>query len=280
MKVCLKTAYTIWVDVLCAPEWIVDLIRQGYVIPFYSKPTAYTRTNQQSAWVNTGFVDLAVAAQWGYVQTLVRKQKFKYEDLRIAMMLSDQLWRSKGIKAVMYLDNGICAVKGKIEAKKASAWVRDALECAGLAVHEDQFADNYNAQLDRFNSCLACPGMEAVDTFTVHWGEENNWLCPPPPGLVVRVIRHAEVLLTTVLSSRADSTTRKYLGAFKRWKLWAEARQGKAFQCSLSKKSTWYSYLQYLEESVELRAAKDEAVQALVPGCIRWLVCHQWGMHH
>ena len=37
---------------------------------------------------------------------------------------------------MMYLDNGICAVKGKIEAKKASAWVRDALECAGLAVHE------------------------------------------------------------------------------------------------------------------------------------------------
>jgi hypothetical protein len=48
----------------------------------------------------------------------------------------------------------------------------------------------------------------------------------PTPGLVVRVIRHAEVLPTTVLSSRADSTTRKYLGAFKRWKLWAEARQG------------------------------------------------------
>ena len=49
-----------------------------------------------------------------------------------------KLWRSKGLKAVMYLGNGIhvCAVKGKIEAKKASAWVRDALECAGLVVHE------------------------------------------------------------------------------------------------------------------------------------------------
>ena len=49
-----------------------------------------------------------------------------------------KLWRSKGLKVVMhmYLDYGICAVKGKIEAKKASAWVRDALECAGLVVHE------------------------------------------------------------------------------------------------------------------------------------------------
>ena len=61
-------------DVLCAPEWIIDLIREGYmyVIPFYSKPTTYTRTNQQSAWVNTGFVDLAVAEllSGGYVQTV------------------------------------------------------------------------------------------------------------------------------------------------------------------------------------------------------------------
>ena len=32
--------------------------------------------------------------------------------------------------------NGICAVKGMIEAKMASAWVRDALECVGLVVHE------------------------------------------------------------------------------------------------------------------------------------------------
>ena len=55
----------------------------------------------------------------------------------------------------------------------------------------DRFADHYNAQLVRFNSRFACPGAEAVDAFTVHWGEENNWLCPPP-GLVVRVIRHAE----------------------------------------------------------------------------------------
>ena len=53
-----------------------------------------------------------------------------------------KLWRSKGLKVVtymyMYLVNGICAVKGKIhvEAKKASAWARDALECAGLVVHE------------------------------------------------------------------------------------------------------------------------------------------------
>ena len=64
----------IWVDELYAPAWIVDLhvIQEVYVIPFYSKPMAHTRTNQQSTWVNTGFVDLAVAEllSGGYVQTV------------------------------------------------------------------------------------------------------------------------------------------------------------------------------------------------------------------
>ena len=56
----------------------------------------------------------------------------------------------------------------------------------------DRFADNFNTQLSRFNSRFACPGSEAVDTFTVHWGGgENNWWCPPP-SLVARVVRHAE----------------------------------------------------------------------------------------
>ena len=73
--------------------------------------------------------------------------------------------------------------------------------------------------------------------------------------------RLAEALPTTVLSSRANSTTNKYLGAFKRWKLWAEARQGapvfpvQDIHLAL--------YLQHLGESVESRAAAEEAVHAL-----------------
>ena len=39
-------------------------------------------------------------------------------------------------KAVLYLDDGICAVKGKIAAEEASAWVRDTIERAGLVVQE------------------------------------------------------------------------------------------------------------------------------------------------
>ena len=43
----------------------------------------------------------------------------------------------------------------------------------------DRFATCDNTQLIRFNSRYWSPGTEAVDTFTVNWSGENNWLCPP-----------------------------------------------------------------------------------------------------
>ena len=55
----------------------------------------------------------------------------------------------------------------------------------------DRFASTYNTQLQRFNSRYWNPGSEAVDAFTVDWGGENNWLCPPI-GLIPRVLRHAQ----------------------------------------------------------------------------------------
>ena len=55
----------------------------------------------------------------------------------------------------------------------------------------DRFADHQNTKLPRFNSRCWCPGTEAVDTFTCDWGQDTNWVCPPP-YLVPRVIRHAQ----------------------------------------------------------------------------------------
>ena len=84
-------------------------------------------------------------------------------------------------------------------------------------------------------------------------------LASQPGGPELR--RPAEALPTTVLSSKADSTTKKYLGAFKRWKLWAEARQGVlAFPVQDIHLAL---YLQHLGESVESRAAAEKAVHAL-----------------
>ena len=73
--------------------------------------------------------------------------------------------------------------------------------------------------------------------------------------------RLAQSLPATVLRSRSDSTTKKYLGAFQRWKTWAEARQGvlsfPVHELHL------VLYMQHLSESTESKAAVEEAVHAL-----------------
>uniref|UniRef100_A0A1X7USH4 Tyr recombinase domain-containing protein n=1 Tax=Amphimedon queenslandica TaxID=400682 RepID=A0A1X7USH4_AMPQE len=54
----------------------------------------------------------------------------------------------------------------------------------------DRFASSQNSQLLRFNSRFWDAATEAVDTFTVNWKGENNWLCPPV-YLIPRALGHA-----------------------------------------------------------------------------------------
>ena len=73
--------------------------------------------------------------------------------------------------------------------------------------------------------------------------------------------RLAQALPATVLRSRADSTTKKYLGAYKRWKTWAYARQGvPSFPVQ---ELHLVLHMQHLSESTESKAAVEEAVHAL-----------------
>lgn len=44
---------------------------------------------------------------------------------------------------------------------------------------EDCFPSAHNGQLELFHSKFWCPGMEAVDTFTVNWDGEVCWLVSP-----------------------------------------------------------------------------------------------------
>ena len=41
----LKRHVHFWVKELCASQWIVDTIRNGYVLPLFAEPTAYKRAN-------------------------------------------------------------------------------------------------------------------------------------------------------------------------------------------------------------------------------------------
>ena len=199
-------------------------------LPFYSEPAPYARPNQHSAQVEVEFVSKAVAEllNGGYIEKVSElpvvcsplsvvtngvgkqrlvvnlrhvnrslwKQKFKYEDLRVAMMMFKQgewmfsfdlkagyhhvdvakchrkylgfewggsfytfvvlpfglssapyvftmmmrplvrLWRSKGLKAVVYLDDGIVAVPDETGAITASGFVRYTLYKAGWVCNE------------------------------------------------------------------------------------------------------------------------------------------------
>ena len=56
----------------------------------------------------------------------------------------------------------------------------------------DRFADHQNTKLQKFNSRFYCPGTSAVDTFTVNWQGENNWVCPPT-SLIGSTLRHMKI---------------------------------------------------------------------------------------
>ena len=69
-----------------------------------------------------------------------------------------------------------------------------------------------------------------------------------------------EALPGTVLQSRADSKTKKYLGAYKHWKQWATEYKLPAFPAT---EHHIVLYLQHLAETTKSKAAAEEAVYAL-----------------
>ena len=70
----------------------------------------------------------------------------------------------------------------------------------------------------------------------------------------------AKQLPATVLRSRADLSTKKYLDAFKRWKLWAKAHMLPVFPTEACHVAL---YLQHIGNQVKSKSAAEEAVNAL-----------------
>ena len=70
----------------------------------------------------------------------------------------------------------------------------------------------------------------------------------------------ASKLPSTILHSRADSTTRKYLGAFRRWKVWATSH---SLASVPAKPHEVALYLQHLAEESGSKSAVEEACHAL-----------------
>ena len=74
------------------------------------------------------------------------------------------------------------------------------------------------------------------------------------------LIRLANQLPETLLRSRADSSVKKYVGAIKRWKMWAISHQLPTFPAQAHYVAL---YLQHLAERAKSKSAVEEAVNAL-----------------
>ena len=72
--------------------------------------------------------------------------------------------------------------------------------------------------------------------------------------------RLAESLPGIVLGSRADSTTRKYMGAYNRWKAWAVKHGSVGFPVDVS---SFILYLQHVGETTGSHAAVGTAVDSV-----------------
>ena len=225
----LKEGLQFWREEIVAPASVLDTIEQGYVLPLMSQPTPYSRQNHTSAGLHAEFVQQSVAdllvggcikempsepficsplsvvessggkkrlvINLRHLNRFLWKQKFKYEDLRVAMLLFEKgdylfsfdlksgyhhvdialphckylgfawegrfyvftvlpfglssacymftkllrplvrYWRAKGLRILVYLDDGLCAVAGRHKALEASQLVRTTLAKAGFVVH-------------------------------------------------------------------------------------------------------------------------------------------------
>ena len=82
----LHSCITFWREELC----VLDILRQGYVLPFTSVPTPYFRPNQRSAHAEAEFVDGAVAelVAGGYVRKVEQKPIVNWEENQLADYLS------------------------------------------------------------------------------------------------------------------------------------------------------------------------------------------------
>ena len=52
----------------------------------------------------------------------------------------------------------------------------------------DRFASSHNAKCRRFNSKVLMYGTEAVDSMSIYWGHEMNWVVPPPPPKIAAAV--------------------------------------------------------------------------------------------
>lgn len=218
-----------WEEVLKATSPVISILQQGYILPFLSVPDSKLFNNQRSALENAVFVSQSIVELLGhgcikelvfppnvcsplvvvvsragkkrlvinlrYVNRFLSHTKFKYEDMRTALMFFEKddflctfdlksgyhhvdihpssqpflgfqwdgryymftvlpfglstacyiftkllrplvaHWRSKGIRVVVYIDDGIVVAQGRDRARHCSQIIKDTLDAAGFVTN-------------------------------------------------------------------------------------------------------------------------------------------------
>ena len=228
----LRQCLPFWREVINASPTVLSVIEHGYVLPLLAEPTPRICRSHHSAYADAEFVRdtvtelldsgcivqveatphissplSVVTNERGKKRLVINsrhlnrflwKKKFKYEDLRVAMLLIEKndflfsfdlksgyhhvdiakehwkyrgfswgscyyvftvlpfglasacyiftklvrplvgYWRRKGLRTVVYLDDGLCAVTGEERACEASALVQSTLENSGFVANVEK----------------------------------------------------------------------------------------------------------------------------------------------
>ena len=228
----LKECLPFWREEIKAPASILRIIECGYVLPLMQEPPTFQGNNRPFAYKHAAFVEESLGellssecvvpvakvphvcsplsvvvnrtgkkrlvVNLRYLNRFLWKQKFKYEDLRVAMLLLKQgdllfsfdlksgyhhvdickehwkylgfswkgqcyvftvlpfglssacyiftklvrplvgYWRKVGLRIIVYLHDGLCAVTGEADAHKASMFVRVALDKSGFLANKQK----------------------------------------------------------------------------------------------------------------------------------------------
>ncbi|CAB3981410.1 Hypothetical predicted protein [Paramuricea clavata] len=211
----LKSHLAFWTDIK-APDFIIECIREGYKIPFYSTPEPATFPNNRSAHVHTDFVSEALSELLSTCR-VVETPNIQLDLQWIPRTLNEQ---ADYVSKLNDFDDWE-VVPGVFE--QIDAQLRPhTLDC---------FANSKNAKVSRYFSRFWNPGTTGVDTFYQDWSHEIAWVVPPISilsrgffGSCLRInelanattwgdfpVEDRKVLIRQVLRSRASSTVKKYV---------------------------------------------------------------------
>ncbi|VDI24503.1 Hypothetical predicted protein [Mytilus galloprovincialis] len=140
-----------------ANEFVINTIKNGYVIPFLQTPTSMSFKNNKLANVHSKFVNEAIS-EFLNIGCVIETpfQPFVVNPLSVAVqMLAFGLssapylftkclrsivkyWRENGVDIVLYLDDGLGMGKNKQEASECSSFVKTSLLEAGFLINMDK----------------------------------------------------------------------------------------------------------------------------------------------